>query len=535
MLTSLRHDALPPLAWLLDWDGRQAMLHCGCGVEVREHGWFEGVWAGDFEAWDFDRAADVFGSGGLVHEGRLSLVTPSHCLEPLFIKLDGVRVSASNSLAFLLAHAGDGIREDDFSYAERFLSVLNGIDHVHFSIPSRKGRISVLYHFNATFDSDGHLITVAKPPTPELNTYERYIGHLAATTERVLSNAAHPGRQFRFKPLSTLSRGYDSPACTIIAQAAGCAEAVSFEASLDREGGRQLDDCGAEIGRQLGVQVKTYRRALPPDTAPSDLAQFYCDGGTGGEVFWLAMAESLPGRALVTGVVGGQYWTAFRNERTLFEKNDCSGLGLGEFRRRVGFAHIPLPYIAATRLGDIQRIARSEEMAPWSIGGDYDKPIARRIVEEAGIPRSAFGQTKTGNSFRAWYPDHWPASFREQFQAYRKTHPMSVRARWRYGWKLARLQILRFSCERRFLKDLARRLALFGDGQKRLYPLLASLSGALRIALRPFSPTPYKIIIRMHPRYTFLLAWATGSAAERYASALAAAPSEVGSASSPGQ
>ncbi len=33
-------------------------------------------------------------------------------------------------------------------------------------------------------------------------------------------------------------------------------------------------------------------------------------------------------------------------------------------------------------------------MNPWRVGGGYDKPIARRIAEERGVPRSLFGQTK---------------------------------------------------------------------------------------------------------------------------------------------
>jgi len=36
----------------------------------------------------------------------------------------------------------------------------------------------------------------------------------------------------------------------------------------------------------------------------------------------------------------------------------------------------------------------SEEMQPWSIGGDYDKPFPRRIAEEMGVPRELFGQRK---------------------------------------------------------------------------------------------------------------------------------------------
>ncbi|MCZ7628807.1 MAG: acyl-CoA dehydrogenase family protein [Microthrixaceae bacterium] len=33
-------------------------------------------------------------------------------------------------------------------------------------------------------------------------------------------------------------------------------------------------------------------------------------------------------------------------------------------------------------------------MAPWSIGGRYDRPIPRRIVEEAGVERRLFGHHK---------------------------------------------------------------------------------------------------------------------------------------------
>jgi hypothetical protein len=41
------------------------------------------------------------------------------------------------------------------------------------------------------------------------------------------------------------------------------------------------------------------------------------------------------------------------------------------------------------------------EMAPWSIGGEYDRPIPRRIVEEAGVERDSFGQSK--KAVAVWY------------------------------------------------------------------------------------------------------------------------------------
>jgi hypothetical protein len=37
-------------------------------------------------------------------------------------------------------------------------------------------------------------------------------------------------------------------------------------------------------------------------------------------------------------------------------------------------------------------------MSPWDIGGDYTKPIARRIIESAGVPREAFGTEKKAAS-----------------------------------------------------------------------------------------------------------------------------------------
>ena len=40
----------------------------------------------------------------------------------------------------------------------------------------------------------------------------------------------------------------------------------------------------------------------------------------------------------------------------------------------------------------------SDAMRPWSIPGDYDRPIPRRILEEAGLPRTSFGIKKYASS-----------------------------------------------------------------------------------------------------------------------------------------
>jgi hypothetical protein len=81
--------------------------------------------------------------------------------------------------------------------------------------------------------------------------------------------------------------------------------------------------------------------------------------------------------------------------------NLTPGCALGEFRLRTGFLHFAPATIAAVHAPLIHGWNTAPEMQPWSIGGDYDKPIARRIAEEAGVPRHLFGQEKKGGPERA--------------------------------------------------------------------------------------------------------------------------------------
>ena len=55
---------------------------------------------------------------------------------------------------------------------------------------------------------------------------------------------------------------------------------------------------------------------------------------------------------------------------------------------------MPIPFIGALRKPEIIAISRSAEMVSYSVGGIYDRPLARRLLEEAGVPRHLFGQRK---------------------------------------------------------------------------------------------------------------------------------------------
>jgi len=71
-----------------------------------------------------------------------------------------------------------------------------------------------------------------------------------------------------------------------------------------------------------------------------------------------------------------------------------SGASLYESRLRIGFIHAPVPYIGACSMHTINKISCSEEMRPWVLNSGYNRPIPRRVLEERGVPRDAFGQKK---------------------------------------------------------------------------------------------------------------------------------------------
>ena len=83
-----------------------------------------------------------------------------------------------------------------------------------------------------------------------------------------------------------------------------------------------------------------------------------------------------------------------QDRRPLHQQKLPSGTGLTEFRLRVGFVHVPVPYLGCTNHKSIHQISTSTEMQPWSVGTRYDKPIPRRLIEEAGVSRGMFGTRK---------------------------------------------------------------------------------------------------------------------------------------------
>ena len=67
---------------------------------------------------------------------------------------------------------------------------------------------------------------------------------------------------------------------------------------------------------------------------------------------------------------------------------------LGTYSPAVGFVHLQLIYVGARARENTLRITTSEEMKQCNVDAEYNRPIDRRLEEEAGGPREYFGQKK---------------------------------------------------------------------------------------------------------------------------------------------
>jgi hypothetical protein len=97
---------------------------------------------------------------------------------------------------------------------------------------------------------------------------------------------------------------------------------------------------------------------------------------------------------------------------------------LTEYRLTAGFVHAPMSYWGARQIGDIVRLSNSNELEPWDIPGRYSRPICRRIVEDSGVPREAFGTAKRGASvFLLDSPTFLSAPSLADFRTWLENHP----------------------------------------------------------------------------------------------------------------
>jgi hypothetical protein len=395
---------LPKLAWIAKFPHRadKITVYHGPCVETHEQWCVEAAWTGDFGQGDFDRTELIFGSGVRCRGTEVIFVSSGTTEDCLWYCDHQGTYYVSNTLPGLLAAAGLSLR-DDYPYIDDVRSISKGLSQYVRTVPTSSGDINVLYINNLIYDGTD-LKEVEKPDTaPCFKTFDEYHGFLVRTAEQLGANISDRAGSHNVVPMTTISRGYDASATAVISRHANCRTAVTIKQSSSLWRG---SDSGADIARRLGLSCKTCNRTAK--RYPLEEA-IWSVNGRAGVLNWTLFDYPKPLCLLFTGTYGDGIWDRRRYNRSdPFASAAAALSGLSEFRLFKGFFNCPVPFWGRRHYGEIQDISFSKEMEPWTLYHDYDRPIPRRIVEEAGVPRGDFGRRKKNTSLETSFL--WPYS-----------------------------------------------------------------------------------------------------------------------------
>ena len=370
----------------------------------------EGVWAGDFATTKIEESDCMFGSGAALGE-QVVFVPPKHNYEHLFVLHDCAlqRTYVTNSLCFVLAAAGSEIEESFLAMMPAGLLALGRLRpaNIDFYDPlvcgNARFRLFKMMYYNFSADHAGVVKLHECRLHPPAGNFKEYRDHLSKQLGALFANARHPGRSTRFEPIATVSTGYDSVACAALAKEQGCVEALTLDVSV-----KGKDDHGGDVAASLGLRLISRRHVMGDDIAnlrvefsghlQEAVAEFVATQGVGDDIAFQPFESCLSGRLLVTGGYGDTIWRRQPPTPPGLPTGTVFSKSITEFRLRVGFSYLPLPFIAARFPQAVNAISQSAEMQPFCLAQEYDRPIPRRIAEEAGVPREAFGQRKVATA-----------------------------------------------------------------------------------------------------------------------------------------
>ena len=428
-------DTLPPLSWVAEVDitsGIATVTH-GRWVETHDGFFVEGIWDGAFIHGGFDMTPNFFGSGAVLRAEGIVFVPSCATTDYLYYQDSAARVTVSNSLPALLAHLGDHLDPSNNDYWRDCESITEGIDAYQPTIKTKLGSVQRLLYRNLAVERGGTRI-FDKPMPPAFTGYETYVGFLRERYGHIAANSRDAGRRFPLKILSTQSKGYDSTAVNAIAAPFGIDTAFTVSKSkgsgtfAENDTALQDDDDGREISKVLGFDCVAIDRRRFQDGLEEEYLYFAGIANCEDLNFSGITPHINRPSVLITGTLGELYYPGWYYAQRFpgstagadLRRGDLGGHGMTEVRLQTGFVHLPLIFMGAQHRQAITRITESREMDPWRLNTTtYDRPIARRIAEEAGVPRLAFGQKKmaTAVSFsRPNIPYH--AGLRSEFLAF---------------------------------------------------------------------------------------------------------------------
>lgn len=405
-----------PLAWIARCPaGKAITLWHGSQVETRADWFCEAAWPGAFDAGDFDQTDLAAGTGGRCRDNVVIFVAPGNTVDRILSLQTADGLLVSNSLPCLLAVSGAVIDPTYPRYYEDFTSIIHGLSAYKRTLATSLGDIHITMFGFVTWDGHKVAYTSRDVLRRDFSSFARYEQFIRENLSALARNIADPGRKQGYRLLATTSSGYDSPAIAALARAAGCEEALCID--KDRFG--EMEN-GEQVAAYLGLRPIHVAREAWRKLEGLEIL-FVAADGTAEAVPLSSAGADLAGSVLLTGYHGDKIWA--KDTKDLSEnivRGDASGLSLSEYRLWAGFIHCPITFWGVRQIRDISRLSNSEEMRSWDIPGGYSRPIPRRIVESAGVPRDAFGIVKRASAvafneflspaslkaYRAWLTQH---------------------------------------------------------------------------------------------------------------------------------
>jgi hypothetical protein len=503
-MTSFQHlmlPDLPPLGWLFEFtQNGGGKLYCGTSVRVDDSGFFEGCWAAH-EGNDPSQMTHIYGSGMIIKNEKPIFLNPSHTLEALFLYRHAKGWTFSNSLSFLVAYHNLQMPWDP-TYGAKFVSICRGIDAYEKNLfQTAGGEVLRLAYDNVEMQADGNFRLIRKPMPPAFPNFKVYSEFLEKTLKLAFEDAKAKGG---YDTISTCSSGYDSACATALAAKFGCREAITLK---NARGGD--DDSGTAIADALGLRTHEFQRPEIVENGFDEAADFLATGMGGEDYCYRNFAPVLKKRVVLSGFHGDKSWEVGSKPDTVLGRADLCGCSLAEFRLWQDFIHLPVPTIGTRRHPEVVALATTPEMAPWRLHNHYDRPVPRRIVEEAGVARHLFGQSKKAASILLFYEARlFPPAIRRECEA-------AVPAEWT---RASKYSAARFSWD--FRHFLYRTLGFIQYN----VPLGARIPGIANF--RKNLVGEWRIFEHSHPRAVLEFMSAVQVVGRRYRKALAARASK---------
>lgn len=335
---------------------------------------------------------------------------PSHFYEGIYLLYDKRTGYSyfSNSLNYVL---NESIQTYDDSFEEMIHIICHRNDEITakgiFEIEtllysSSEYSIHVFYYHNIVINQNKCEIRVRKPSCSSYKNFREYKDYLLKVLVSLNMNSNSMGRENLYPTLATLSSGYDSSAVAALLVEIGAVEAVTIDVNVEGN-----DDSGLEIAEYLGLECKPCAHPLAVNNVIDNLgafnysksfadetSEFLATIGHGDEIVFQAFDPYLEGKAVYTGHSGDDIWTINNQDFIGIPVTIINGKSLSEYRLRKNFFHVPLPVIGAVYPFSHYKINYQKDMKKYWIDDKYNRPIARRLVEEIGVPRGVFAKSK---------------------------------------------------------------------------------------------------------------------------------------------